>query len=83
VDDDFKDQVTISEFTLKAWDFYLYIIGMLVRIQTIVLGYILFGVETDRTCVVVYESNTPLPLAMLPADLNTLPGGFANMSRVF
>ena len=83
MDDNFREQVTISEFTLKAWDFYLYIIGMMVRIQTIVLGYILFGVETDRTCVVVYESNTPLPLTMLPANLDALPGGFANMSRVF
>ena len=83
VDDNFREQVTISEFTLKAWDFYLYIIGMMVRIQTIVLGYILFGVETDNTCIVVYESNSPLPLNMLPANLDALPGGFANMSRVF
>ena len=47
------------------------------------LGYILFGVETENTCIVVYESNSPLPLTMLPANLDTLPGGFANMSRVF
>ena len=64
-------------------DFYMYIIGMLVRIQTIVLGYILFGVETENTCVVTYESYAPIPEDLLPPNLNTLPGGFANMSRVF
>ena len=31
---------------MKVWDFWGYIIGILVRIQTIVLGYILFAVET-------------------------------------
>ena len=75
--------VIVSEHTLKAWDFYLYIAGMLVRIQTIVLGYILFGVETQNTCVVIYGSNRPIAREMLPHNLNTLPGEFANMSRVF
>ena len=55
IDDSFtKDrQVTmVTEYTLKAWDFLLYLIGMLVRIQTIVLGFILFKVETENVCVV-------------------------------
>ena len=47
------------------------------------LGYILFAVETKNTCVVVWESNKPIPLSVLPEDLSDLPGGFANMSRVF
>ena len=46
--------MTVSKHTLTKLDFYLYIIGILVRIQTIVLGYILFGVETENTCVVDY-----------------------------
>ena len=61
----------------------MYIIGMLVRIQTIVLGYILFGVETNNTCIVVNESNQPIPRELLPETINKLPGGFANISRVF
>ena len=73
----------VTQFTLKKLDFWLYIIGMLVRIQTIVLGYILFGVETDNTCVVVWESYKPLPVDMLPDNLNNLPGGFFYVSRVF
>ena len=47
------------------------------------LGYILFGVETDNTCVVVWESFKPLPKSILPSDLNNLPGGFYNVSLVF
>lgn len=47
----------IAEYSLKTWDFLAYVIGILVRIQTIVLGYILFAVEKDNTCVVVYGSN--------------------------
>ena len=64
-------------------DFYLYIIGMLVRIQTIVLGYICFGVEVSNVCIVAWESNKPLPWALIPEDDHYLPGGFANMSTVF
>ena len=87
-DDNFKpDPNTVilyeTEFTLTKKDFWFYLIGILVRIQTIVLGYILFAVETSNTCVVAYESNKPLSVDMLPVDLNTLPGSFANMSRVF
>lgn len=72
-----------SEFTLTHLDFWLYLIGMLVRIQTIVLGYICFGVETENVCIVVWESDKPLTHDQLPEDLNFLPGGFANMSRIF
>lgn len=61
----------------------MYLIGILVRIQTIVLGYILFGVETDNTCVVVWESDKPLTADQLPENLSRLPGGFANMSYIF
>jgi len=61
----------------------MYLIGILVRIQTIVLGYILFGVETDNTCVVVWESDKPLAADQLPENLSRLPGGFANMSYIF
>lgn len=73
----------VTEFTLRKLDFWLYLIGMLVRIQTIVLAYILFGVETTNTCVVVWESYSPLPIDMLPENLNNLPSGFFNISRVF
>ena len=44
---------------------------------------ILFGVETENTCVVVWESFKPLPLDVLPENLDNLPGGFYNVSRVF
>ena len=47
------------------------------------LGYIVFCVEIDHTCVVVYEQDKPIPLTYLPDNLNNLPGGFSNMSRVF
>ena len=73
----------IGEYALKAWDKLGYLVGILVRIQTVVLGYILFNVETQNTCVVVWESYKPIPLTILPENLNDLPGGFANMSRVF
>jgi hypothetical protein len=43
---------------------------MLVRIQTIMLGYILWGVETDHICVVSYEEIFPLPLYVLPTNLD-------------
>ena len=70
----------VHEFTLKERDFYLYIAGMLVRIQTIVLGFILFGVETENICVVPYPSMRPLPYEYIPENLMMIPGGFANMS---
>ena len=82
VDDNFIEAADPCnhEFTLKARDFYLYIIGMLVRIQTIVLGFILFGVETDNLCIVPYPSMKPLPYEYIPEKLILIPGGFANMS---
>ena len=61
----------------------MYIIGLLVRIQTIALGVLLFCIETDNVCIVVYESDRPLPRHLHPNDLNDLPGGFANMSWIF
>lgn len=73
----------ITEHTLTKCDFYMYIAGLLVRIQTIVLGFICFKVETENTCVVVWDVDKPLSHEMLPDNLNILPGGFANMSRVF
>ena len=56
---------------------------MCVRLQTIFLGLLLFKVETDHVCVVSYKSDRPIPLKYLPEDLDSLPGGFANMSWVF
>ena len=47
------------------------------------LGYILFGVETENTCIVVWESYKPLPRSILPENLSNLPGGFSNVSGVF
>ena len=86
MDDNFVEAVADPgnhEFTLKERDFYLYIAGMLVRIQTIVLGFILFGVEKQNICIVPYPSMRPLPYALIPENLNLIPGGFANMSQIF
>ena len=46
------------------------------------LGVLLFKVETDHTCVVHESSHRPIPLNWLPDDMDKLPGGFYNMSRV-
>ena len=73
----------VVRFTLKAWDIFCYFVGMCVRIQTIVLGYILFFVETSNVCIVVDESDKPIPTEVLPVDLNTMPGGFDNCSQAF
>ena len=82
VDDNFIEVADpcSHEFTLKERDFYLYIIGMLVRIQTIVLGFILFGVEKENICIVPYPSMRPLPYEYMPEKIVRVPGGFANMS---
>ena len=56
---------------------------MSVRLQTIMLGVLLFHVETDNICIVADESDRPIPIKYLPEDLDKLPGGFANMSWVF
>ena len=56
---------------------------MLVRIQTIVLGFILFGVETENLCIVPYPSSKPLPYEYIPDKMRLIPGGFANMSQAF
>ena len=53
---------------------------MLVRIQTIVLGFILFGVETENLCIVPYPDTKPLPYEYIPDKMRLIPGGFANMS---
>ena len=73
----------IGNYTLRARDFFLYLIGLLVRIQTFMIGYILFAVDTQNTCVVSYDSEVPLPREMIPEDRSLLPGGFADMSKVF
>lgn len=52
--------MTLTAYSLKTWDFFLYLIGILVRIQTIVLGYIVFGVETNNICVVAPEQDKPI-----------------------
>ena len=83
MDDNFIEAVPdplAHEFTLKERDFYLYIAGMLVRIQTIVLGFILFAVEKDNICIVPFPSMRPLPYEYIPEELTITPGGFANMS---
>ena len=56
---------------------------MCVRLQTIMLGVLLFHVETTNTCIAAYDYDKPIPLEWLPDDLDNLPGGFANMSRIF
>ena len=56
---------------------------MCVRLQTIMLGFLVFKIETDVVCVVAEESNRPIPVKYLPENLDKLPGGFSNMSWVF
>ena len=65
------------------WDIFAYVIGMLVRIQTIMLAVIVFHVEVDHVCVVHESMDKPIPREYLPDDLDDLPGGFANMSYTF
>ena len=65
------------------FDIFAYVIGMLVRIQTIMLFVLTFGVETENVCIVHYDYDYPIPRELLPPDLSMLPGGFAKMSDVF
>ena len=67
---------------LKCTDNFGYFVGMCVRIQTIVLGYITFCVGVDNVCVVNYNHDAPVPRSMLPENLDFLPGEFADMSRI-
>ena len=70
-------------YSLKCFDIFSYFIGLCVRLQTIMLGVLLFRVETKNTCIVEASLDKPIPLEYLPNDLDDIPGGFANMSRIF
>lgn len=83
VHSELAERSVVARFSLKAFDIFSYVIGMCVRLQTIMLGILLFKVETQNICIVAEESYRPIPIKYLPADLDTLPGGFANMSWVF
>ena len=70
-------------YGLRCFDIFAYFIGMCVRLQTIMLGVLLFTVEVDNTCIVEGSLDKPIPAQYLPKDLDKIPGGFANMSRIF
>lgn len=57
-------------FTLTSYDVFAYVVGMLVRIQTIVLGFLLFKVELHNKCVVDYTMIKPIPQEYLPEKLS-------------
>ncbi len=62
---------------------FCYTVGIAARLQTIMIGYFLFFVEEDNVCVVAEHEKQPLPHALLPNNLNSLPGEFAVMSYIF
>ena len=56
---------------------------MCVRLQTIMLGVMLFCVEENNICIVDASLDKPIPREFLPDNLDNLPGGFADMSLTF
>lgn len=46
-------------YKLRRWDYFCYTVGSLVRIQTIVIGYFLFAIETQNVCVVASHKIVP------------------------
>jgi len=48
-------------YALKSFEYVLYFGGVMTRIQTIVVGVMLFKVEVDNVCVVEQNSEQPLP----------------------
>ena len=61
-------------FMLRTWDKFLYLCGVIARVQTIIVGTILFFVETSNECVVPVGGTEPIPRDKLPRDITTLPG---------
>jgi hypothetical protein len=47
------------------------------------IGYFLIYVENDNVCVVSEREYQPMPIELLPNNLNQLPGEFAVMSYIF
>ena len=47
------------------------------------IGYFLFFVEEENICVVGDKEKQPMPLELLPSNLNNLPGEFAVMNYIF
>jgi len=41
-----------SVFMLRPFDYFSYLVGSIARLQTLVIAYILFAVETENVCVV-------------------------------
>ena len=78
-----KTKKTSRSYILRSWDLVCYVVGILARLQTVMIGYFLFYVETDNVCVVSSNEYQPIPLELLPTDLSTLPGEFAVVSYVF
>ena len=60
-----------------------YLFGILARLQTIMIGYFLFYVEYENICVVADQEFQPIPMELLPVNLDYLPGDFAVVSYVF
>ena len=73
----------VMKYSLKCFDIFAYFIGCCVRLQTVMLGVLLFNVETDNLCIVEGTLDKPIPREYLPANLDDIPGGFANMSYIF
>lgn len=70
-------------YVLRTWDMFCYLIGILARLQTVMIGYTLFWIEPNNICVVADKEYQPMPLELLPPDLNNTPGEFAIISYVF
>jgi hypothetical protein len=45
---------------LRYFDYLGYLVGSISRIQTLVIAYIFFAVETDHRCIVAPGASVPL-----------------------
>ena len=62
---------------MTGWDYFCYIIGLIFRIQTLMIAYFLVGVETSNMCVV--NTDTTVPLSTL--ELSDISNSYTNMSN--
>ena len=48
-------------FVLRPYDYFSYLVGSIARIQTLIIAYILFNVETENVCIVTQGAKEPIP----------------------